>query len=228
MKYNMMKTANKNRLTREIVSHRSSMKTLDDLIDERDNRHKKTPNTMDRFVAWMNAAYWKLRCYLHKDYRNVKITSLPRGYYDADTRLFYSAFDLLVEFIETELAWMALILPEEGEGIVLPWWQTKNAYLKAHAEELAMSYFKWAKEYVDADNPTQGHPKAEAHKELKELYLWWKHDRPVRINPTEYYWEHRKVDSEALQKSMAMEESFEAEDTANFIRLVKNKGAMWT
>jgi hypothetical protein len=203
------------------------MRTLDDLIEDRDNR-SKTPSIMDRFVSWMNAAGWKLRRYLHRDYRNVKITSLPRGYYDADTRLFYAAFDLLVEFVEVELAWMALIMPEEGEEVKLPWWQTKNAYQKAHAEELAMQYFKWAEEYVDENDPTQGHPKAAAHKELKALYLWWKYERPVRINPTDYYWNNRKSDDQALKKSMSMEESFEAEDTANFIRLVKSRGAMWT
>jgi hypothetical protein len=159
------------------------------------------------------------------NYRVLRIKSLPAGYYDADTRLFFGAFDLLVEFCEVELAWLAM----SDEDVKVPWWQTKNQYRKTHAEQLVMKYFKWSEEFKEKlDGQVYRHPKLDSHKELKDLYVWFKHTRPNRPDPTEFWSKNRKTDSQAFQKSQIMENAQEDEDTENFVRLVKSRSALWT
>ena len=196
------------------------MKTLDEMIDSRDNRD--VVSFFNRLVFCIRNVYWWIRHSITNNYRVIKIRSLKPGYYDVDTRLFHGAFDLLVEFCEVELAHMEMF------KVKVPWWKSRRAYQKAHAEELVMKYFDWAENYKDENDPTQGHPKAQYHKELRELYVWWKHTRPARLDPTKYWSANRKSDSQALQKSMAMDAAYEDEDTKQFIRLVNSRAAMWT
>lgn len=184
-------------------------------------RNRKGPSLMTQLTRYLNNWYRWVRYRTFDRYNVIKITSLKPGYYDKDTQLLFGAFDLLVKFCEVELAWL------EMYKVKVPWWQTREQYRKAHAEELVLQYFKWAEEYRDESSPTQGHPKSEYHKELRELYHWWKHTRPARLDSVKY-WANNGRNKEAFKRSVEMDDAYEAEDTANFVRLVKARGAMWT
>jgi hypothetical protein len=162
--------------------------------------------------------WWWLKYRLLNRLHVVQIRSLEPGYYDIDTRLFHAAFDLLVEYVEVELAWSGFL----GAEIRLPWWQSQRAYVKAHAVELANKYFDWA-----IDDPEVGQEQGNSAKEIRALYEWYKLDRPRR-QATKDMWVYNK-DSHSKYTLLAnLNDQYENEDTDNLIRLVRIRNHLWT
>src|SRR5271165_5290836 len=78
---------------------------------------------------------WKLYRRFFDRYNKIEIPSLDKySYYDKDKILTHGCFDLLVHFIEDELANIELGCNTEKYNI--PWWQSLNSYEKKHAREL--------------------------------------------------------------------------------------------
>jgi hypothetical protein len=120
-------------------------------------------------------------------------TGLKAGeWHETDTRLLHGMFELLVDFVEIEKAWMQVVWsPENWKKYDFPRWY-KYRWLRwaAHRRipQAGIDYLKWemsladtnVDEYgVDHANPRQ----AAAAKEQLELYTWWKTIRPFRPDP---------------------------------------------
>ncbi len=108
-------------------------------------------------------------------------TTLKHGqWYDTDTRLFESVFGLLVQFVEIELANHAFL--DDTDPFVIEYkstsrfnrWKNKQEW----NERLGLEYLDWASN-LGEESPYQ----AECAKKTKELYLWYKHERPNRVDP---------------------------------------------
>ena len=84
-----------------------------------------------------NLKYWVTHRTIDK-YNKIEIPSLKPGYYDKDTQMLHGMFDLLVDYVECELAWMQLILSEEQR--LVPWWQSLKRYRNLHGREFGLKY----------------------------------------------------------------------------------------
>ena len=180
---------------------------------------------------WINNAYWWVRHRTVDRYNIVHIKSLKPGYYDTDTRLLHSMFDLLVEFVEHE--WVSIQFDSmryEGK-IKLKWWQMKRSYIKAHMNELLAAYITDLKTITDEDPELNKELQIQASEKLEivALYEWYKHLRPNRKDPIDLWVELKDAgDKEALHKSSELEAAQEADDTDHMIRLVKIRERLWT
>jgi hypothetical protein len=179
-----------------------------------------------RPISWIiQADYW-LKYRLYKEHKyNLVDTGLKPGYYEVDQRMFHACFNLLVEFIEHEQAWMSLICSDE-ECNKVPWWMSKSFYRKKHGVELGMKHLHWAMsltmEINDNGEPVEGTDLQLNHigtqgwaaKEMKELYTWYKITYPKRFVDKKYIHE--------------LEEFYEKEETDMLIRLMNVRRNLWT
>jgi hypothetical protein len=167
---------------------------------------------------WVSNTYWWLKHRTWDRYHVVHIRSLEPGYHDVDVRMFHAAFDLLVDFVEGELAYEAYT----GFSVEKPWWQTTKSYVKANAEMLANRHFDWV-----ASDSDVGDAQRNSMAAVKELYVWYKHKRPKRANAKDL-WALNNEPQARYQKRVDLTKSYEEEDTANLIRLVRIRGSLWT
>lgn len=120
-------------------------------------------------------------------------SNLKRGqWHEFDTRLLYSSFDSLVDFVEIELAWFHMICSDEAyKKYKTPWHHSIFRFRVRRNPECGLEYLNWAaslchdEEWVDPNDPDFGKPtnQALAAQEMLALYNWWKEVRPARQDP---------------------------------------------
>lgn len=151
--------------------------------------------------------YYAIKTYLKNRYvtkTHLLSTNLTPGtWYDLDTRLLYGCFTSLVDFVEEEKVHMWRFM-------------SKNERPKfSSKEEAGIAYIDWEISLGD-ESPSQ----AQSAKEIKELYLWWKHERPNRIDP----WSDEYNGDDPL----TLETEQYQEDTAMLVRLINVRRDLWT
>lgn len=174
------------------------------------------------------------------DKYHVIYTGLRPGYCDKDRQMLYGMFNLLVDFVEGELAWMQIVC---SDSIKIPWYMTKTQYRDKHGEGLGVEYLEWAMTLKDDDgNPLADvkHSQAWGAKEIMELYMWWKYDRPNRRLPydcvaikdrfsvDEWLKGGNPTMDKMLKSSFEIEQGYDKEDEEMLIRLVKVRQHLWT
>ncbi|NIM17785.1 MAG: hypothetical protein GTO45_37895 [Candidatus Aminicenantes bacterium] len=174
-------------------------------------------------------------------YHTIKTTLKP-GYYDMDTRLLYAMFDMLVDFVELEKAWMNVVFtkrkPWSGWGRT-HWWRSRIE---------GLSYLEWEIGLGDPNLPEEERHEQQAKnaQEIKYLYTWWKDVRPNRPDPAKVSgwdnvcdkwnilsdkdnFEEKKSEVDAaLKKQDEIEKEYEDEDTRMMKRLIDVRKALWT
>lgn len=174
-------------------------------------------------------------------------TGLPRSYHDGDTRMLHGMFSILVDFVEIEKAHMQYVFSENTDP--RPWYARRPfRFLSYRDAQAGLEYLAWEMSLDDGsefgqDNVTQSH----AAREIHSLYMWWKHQRPQRLDPydasgwTDYCKQHYEnterdfLDEHAddqtgplLKRLHEIEDSYSQEDQDNLIRLVKVRNHLWT
>ena len=163
-------------------------------------------------------------------------TGQEPGYMDSGDQMFYSAFNLLKEFVEVEKAHM---------------WKWCEGDSDLRGADAGVAYLKWEMGLSEKEG---GLNQAENAKEIYELYNWWVHERGNRKDPYEHpdwdrYYELKKeiygergfgiathLDTPELKELQdkifgrvgEIEEREEREDEEMFIRLAKVRKGMWT
>jgi hypothetical protein len=151
----------------------------------------------------------------------VRLRALKRGHwYDTDTRMFEAVFQLLVDFVETELAPRGLWLTEHPDVIefkALSRWQRRKK--RTHwRERLGLAYLD---EYVkDQENPEH----AEWATKVRDLYLWYKVERPARPDP----YQKTMVTVAQSRTAFDIQEDYDEEDTRKAQEVVALRRGMWT
>ena len=107
-----------------------------------------------------------------------------------------------------------------------------------------IEYLEWSSKL---DGPQEEHPMpSQAHhaREHLALYLWWKNERPARIDPFDFFdrpdlpvqelfndqvkSEQKTTYLNELRKAGEQEEAFEQEDQDQLIRLMTVRRGLWT
>ena len=202
-----------------------------------------------------NARYW-VRCRLFDKYHIIN-TGLRPGYADSDTRILHGMFNLLVDFIEVEKAWIHVAFDkEERRRRKHPWWSLGWTRFKAFRDiDAGLAHLKWE---MSLDDPTldehyRSPLQAASAREQLALYDWWKNIRPIRPDAydasgwtaycekirdkkgidflcdiTDRSPEDEAESKAALDKLCEIEQSYEDEDTEMLIRLIRARNHLWT
>lgn len=185
----------------------------------------------------------------------------PGHWMDVGYRFLPCLFNELVDFVEIELAWWQIAWNDAGkQKYAAPFWATGWFRWRTwRCPQAGLDNLDWQskltydEEWIGADDPkyNQPTPQAIAAKEILELYLWWKFDRPKRPDPHDaggwtaicanrrlefgdsLDWEGETAEQRAearraLDLTNKIEEQYEAEDEAMMIRLIKIRRALWT
>lgn len=122
-------------------------------------------------------------------------SNLKKGqWHEFETRLLYSSFDSLVDFVEIELTRFHMACSDEAyKKYKTPWYRTVFRFSSYRNPESGMEYLNWAaslrhdEDRVASNDPDFGKPtnQALAAQETIVLYKWWKEVRPIRPDPME-------------------------------------------
>ncbi len=136
-------------------------------------------------VTPLNDLRYYIRCRFFDRYHLIN-TGLPPSYYDADTRMLHGMFNLLVDFVEIEKAWMHVVFDaEERKKRKHPWWSLGWTRFKAFRDpEAGIDHLRWETTLDDPSKPSHDRSPTQAAtaREILVLYYWWK-ERPNRPDP---------------------------------------------
>lgn len=138
--------------------------------------------TYKRKLAAVRA--WYHRCLSWVVVRTIKKdhivnTGLGYGHHDLETRFLHSAFQVFVEYVETEFPTRYYYGKPERK---LHWPRSITAQFNRRQPTEAMNYLAWL---YTLDDPLKPHHEndaisADVARELTELYKWWTIVRPAR------------------------------------------------
>ena len=183
----------------------------------------------------------------------IKIRTLAPGWHDKDTTMLHANFQLLVDYVEIENAYMQLWCHSDLQR---PNWFVKR-FTDWRNADLGIKHLTWAASLTEPTIPeyVDGTPQAHAAKEALELYTWWKSIRPNRIeadvvsgyseyckeritaNPMDddsiWSWGSRDDSERAevktyLDKMTEIENQYDTDDEEMLIRLIKIRKSLWT
>jgi len=208
--------------------------------------------------------YWINNRYVTKTH--ALTSNLKKGqWYDLDTRLLHCLFDELVNHVEIELAASNFRWDKEArEKYNTPFWAVGWFRWRTYRNsEAGMDYLNWAAELrwteneVGSDSPQLNELTYQAinAREIRDLYLWWKHVYPNRPDPhdasgwtalcakrsadtgddelgfldfAERSDEDREETRRVLDLSNQMETDQLQEEEDMLIRLIKVRKSLWT
>lgn len=174
----------------------------------------------------------------------VKIKSLNAGWHDVSEKILHVNFQLLVDFVEVECAWMEIWC---NDHIKRPNILQRRLGLWRSAE---LGTLNLAKDTA-LNDPTlpeeeRNEKQAQTAKIILDLYHWWK-ARANRPDPYEVsgwtaycatrpmleMWRTKTDEEREITKEMhnimhRLEEQYEAEDTAMLVKLVNIRKELWT
>lgn len=186
------------------------------------------------------------------DKYHVIKTHLKPGYQDFDERCLHGMFNMLVDYVECELAHKSAMFVSEDRQ-QLPWYSKGWLRFKnARRPQIGINHLKWETTLDSQSTPTASRSdwQAEKARDIMDLYHWWKYVRPNRKDPMDLSgWSQlcaerrsrgiqplsdkgltkadKKRERECLDKSAAIEQAFEDEDTNQLIRLIKIRKGLW-
>jgi len=216
------------------------------------------PDKYDDFVKFftkpINNLRYAIRVRLFDRYHVIN-TGLNPGYSDCDTRMLHGMFNMLVDFVEIERAWLHVAFSkEERKKRKHPWWCLGWTRFKAFRDaDAGIAHLKWE---MTLDSPNlspydQSPSQASSAREIWELYHWWKVVRPTRPDPYDvsgwnehceslrhrglelFNFENETIEEklrgkECIARSNTIEKSYDEEDEQMLIRLVKIRKCLWT
>ena len=159
-----------------------------------------------------NALYW----IQHRtwDKYHVLQTGLEPGYQDADVRMLHANFNLLVDHVEIELAWMYRFCFNTKENpLKVSFWKRKFGGFRN--AEWGLKYLKYWIQQKPEDETNKievlfWEKEITRCQKILDLYTWWTIDRLARKDP------YNEVDRQ------------HEEDTQKLIELTKLRGSLWT
>ena len=177
-------------------------------------------------------------------------TGLEPGYWDMDSRLMHGVFNMLVDFVEIEKAWMNVVFNEESrKKFKCPWYcRGWTRWLTWRCPEAGLEHLRW-EATLDSDNLPLEHrcdQQAVSAREIMDIYDWWKNRRPTRKDSMEIsgwsdWCEIHSFGSiagqsdkdkdrvkEMLDKMHKIEAQYDEEDELMLTRLIKIRKHLWT
>jgi len=155
----------------------------------------------------------------------LKTDLTPGEYYDLDTRILHALFNELVNFVEGEQA-----------HLMLSYKDRKYKFVGGKCEKAGLDYLEWAcnlkldESYgFSPEDEEYGKltDQAESSRKIKQLYDWWKKERPNRVNPYDIV--SKKTHGKYYYRLIGeIEDQYNDNDTEMLIELIKIRNHLWT
>lgn len=205
-------------------------------------------------ISLINDARYAIRVRVFDRYHVIH-TRLKPGYHDCDERMLHGMFNLLVDYVEVEKAWMHVVFDkEERRKRKHPWWSLGWTRFKSFRDpDAGLAHLRWESSLDDPNLPANERSPSQAAsaREILELYQWWKGIRPWRPDPmdasgwSDYCDQKRKsgrhmldmrhdtpedaaLSREILDLNHDIEEEQHREDEEMLMRLIKIRRSLWT
>jgi len=205
------------------------------------------PDFIDDVARYIPTPIDDIRYYCrNRFYRKTHV--LPTGfkpgeYHDLDERILHGIMNGLVDYVEVELAYKSRWCKTE---------ESKTAkWRNGRCPELGLAHLAWEMTLDDAslEEYERSTSQAEAAREVKEIYDWWKFTRPARpdahdVSGWSALCEEKRADGgnmfdrgdadyqERSRKSLEIvrkiEKEYEDEDQEMLIRVIKRRRSLWT
>lgn len=171
---------------------------------------------------------------------NIVDSGLPPGYYNAGNLMFHSAFSLLKDYVEIELA-CRLKKDYNWAEKYIPFY---NEIVKFRSPALGIENLNWQSSLDDPASPNYNGPTQQAvvAREILFLYNWWVNERPARVElkypstsisdegDDDFFLENDlpKEYAKRMKEIETQKADWDREDTEMFIRLVEIRDNLWT
>jgi len=171
---------------------------------------------LKRFKNWVRFRVWDRRTV-------IKINTLVPDWWDSDTLLLHSMFQILTDYVEIELGCMGL-------WSIDSWWRKVPIFLipKRLLKKHGLKYLRDETLFRD----TFLAPQKESAKTIRKLYYWWTVTRVNRIDVTDnsISWldMSEKEREDMVEHSTRQTADNDFEDEQMMIKLVKIRGYLWT
>ena len=182
---------------------------------------------------------WSFPHTIYKTFFNrfdtVKIRSLENYYQEVDDLLLHANFQILVDFVEVELAWFQYCIVDSQPTNFL-------SRFTFRSREYGIKFIE-----AQINCPEQDKTKIEYYEELLFLYNWWTVDRNSRTSPFQasgYYSKRNSSEEEVEDRNMSITEvldfykeelslsnrisdSYYEEDNLMLKRLIEIRRCLW-
>jgi hypothetical protein len=206
---------------------------------------------LQNVVYWPSDKFDDFRAFVRARFirrRHLIKTGLPRtGYLSPDEKMLHGMFAVLVEFVETEVAYDEVAWGGH-KGKNVPWWihSRLTHWPVLRSRELGMKRLEWEATLDGPEVEDKSIRQAVNARETIALYTWWKDVRPFRIEPGVLSgydallenWDGELFDDvlertrpsrkEARELEQVIVQQYLAEDTAMMTRLIKLRTELWT
>lgn len=170
-----------------------------------------------------NAKYYILHRWVWRSHL-YPIRDIEKGeYYDIDEKLFLTVFSMLVDYVEIEVAQLAKISATDYShpdivAYTRATWTDRWINRDKWNERLGLAHLEW-----EMTLESKFSNQALAAKEIRELYLWYKHIRPKRFDPDVLVPD--PLDHELYFKVVNEQRD---EDDDKLCRVIRARHSMWT
>jgi len=170
------------------------------------------PRMWDKYILWPishkidNMYYWVYYRFTPQGRKlyNIHPRTLTPGFYDYDTLLLHTSFEILVQFVE-----------EDKRSSHVDW--NADARHRKFKNEVNALYHWWTKVYPNRENLLPQYPTRP--KKFKDIFLFL--DEKFKNDP--YAIKHREISI----KRGEMEDQWIKEDEKMLIRLIKIRKGLW-
>lgn len=118
------------------------------------------------------------------DRYHVIDTGLKPGYADMDRRMLHGMFNMLVDFVEIEKAWMTVVFSsDDRKKYRYPWFSVGRFRIRSfRCPEAGLDHLRWEMTLDDPKLAPEERCDSQASdaREIMALYDWWKNVRPRR------------------------------------------------
>jgi hypothetical protein len=182
---------------------------------------------------YLTEPYWWVRHRTIERNNILKINSLTPGWHDRCDILLHSNFQILVDFVELELARMNFTYFEKYN-------KTRPGRRTRHADA-GIDYLLWEINDPECNRGPAGSRQADDAKIKLELYIWWTKERPNRKEPwgdPQIWGEIQRGNFEDFMNlspekakcgdiASELEQLYAAEDQMQLERLIKIRANLW-
>jgi hypothetical protein len=212
------------------------------------------PDVSERIWKIITSPYHNTRNFIRYKFiapMHIIKTGLTPGYWDMDSRLMHGMFNMLVDFVEIEKAWMTVVFNDDDKKYKCPWYCIGwTRWLTWRSAEAGLDHLRWEAGLDAAELPEEQKAitQAIAAREILDLYDWWKNRRPSRkdsmyisgwsdwcdIHPIGSIFKGEKTPEnssrvkEMFDKMHKIEAEYDEEDELMLTRLIKIRKHLWT
>ncbi|CAB4141325.1 hypothetical protein UFOVP410_164 [uncultured Caudovirales phage] len=170
-----------------------------------------------------------------KKHNQLKIRTLKPTYWDKDTIMLHAVMQLVVDYVEIELAALEIdyknLTLKQKLYKNLPWFLRSSELIRSR--ELGLQHIQFIKSFNDKYYSEEDIHKTQIkHMEiLEKVYLWWKDVYPNRLDPDDaagFKFSLNYFDEEKAKDAIRIESEYYEEENKMLKLIIDIRQSLWT